>query len=295
MQIHMRNVYDGRGEVKKAIQPWLSGHSQRLDLLPGLQLLKQHLHSKSDVSVCEEAPSSLYFSFVGTGPIHSANDAQSLQIAYHPRRLNGSFDLPKGYQQSTLQICIRPSLLATVLGETEAQLVQHLIKMVETLSNPRGIIELTLTKKSLQLLGSVVSHKGHTISLTGHLYALLFTLIEQLQQLNHLAQCDDCQRKVFHAQNLLEIPINGALNIKQLAQKVGLNSDTLAIGFAFVVGQSIEDYGTERRIKFAAAQLRQNPMAKPRILAESGFSEDEFEAAFIEHYGVSSQQYKHIH
>jgi transcriptional regulator GlxA family with amidase domain len=120
-------------------------------------------------------------------------------------------------------------------------------------------------------------------------------VIEQLQMLNHLSQCEDCQSKLFNAQNLIEVMEHEALNIANIAQHVGLNTEALAIGFHLIVGQSIESYWTCSRIKFAADRLRQDPTAKTHIVAQSGFSDDQFEAAFIQHFGVSSHQYGQIH
>ena len=295
MQLNMRDVYDNSGRIKKEVAPWLSGHKQLLALLPNLQLLNQHLSSDTDVSLYEEAQSGLYFSFLGTGPIQTAKDINSVQISYQPKNIDGHFLMSKGDEHSLLQARISPEHLAAVLGETEDQIIQHFMAMREKLGNENAIIQLPITERTLTLIEPILAHKGHSISLAGHLYSLIFTLIEQLQMLSHLSQCEGCQSKLFHAQNLIETPEHDALNIKHLAQQVGLNTEALAIGFNLIVGQSIESYCTRSRIKFAAAQLRQDPTAKSHIVAQSGFSEDQFEAAFIQHFGVSSHQYGQIH
>lgn len=295
MQLDMRDVYDNAGNIKEEFTPWLSGHKKQLALLPSLHLLNQQLNSNTDVSIHEEAQSGIYFSFLGTGQIKTAKDINSVQISYHPQNVGGHILMAKGDKHSLIQTRISPSHLAAVLGETEDLIIQHFVGMRDKLGNENAVIQLPITERTISTMEPILAHKGHSISLAGHLYSLIFTLLEQLQMLSHLSQCEDCQRKLFHAQNLIETPEHDALNIKNLAQQVGLNTEALAIGFNLIVGQSIENYCTQSRIKYAAAQLRKNPTAKSHILAQSGFSEDQFEAAFFQHYGVSSHHYEQIH
>lgn len=295
MQLDMRDVYDNAGNIKEELAPWLSGHKKQLALLPSLHLLNQQLNSNTDVSIHEEAQSGIYFSFLGADQIKTAKDINSVQISYHPQNISGHILMAKGDKHSLIQTRISPSHLAAVLGETEDQIIQHFVGMRDKLGNENAVIQLPITERTLTAIAPILAHKGHSISLAGHLYSVIFTLIEQLQMLSHLSQCEECQSKLFHAQNLIETPQYDTLNIKHLAQQVGLNTEALAIGFNLIVGQSIESYCTQSRINFAAAQLRQNPTAKPHIVAQSGFTEDQFEAAFIQHFGVSSHQYGQIH
>ena len=295
MQICMHDMYDNTGKVKDEMTAHIAGHKCFLALLPNLQLLNQHLHSKTNVSIREEAKQGLYFSFLGTRAINTVHDIESVEITYQPKNIHGYFSMKAGEERSLLQVRISPEHLANVLGETEDQIIQHFRLMGDKLNNDNGVIQLPFTEKAASISKSVLSHKGHSISLAGHIYALIFTVIEQLQMLNHLSQCKDCQSKVFNAQNLIEAMEHEALNISNIAQDVGLNTEALAIGFYLIVGQSIESYWTRSRIKFAAAKLRQDPTAKTHIIAQSGFSDDQFEAAFIQHFGVSSHQYGQIH
>ncbi|AEF54242.1 helix-turn-helix transcriptional regulator [Marinomonas posidonica] len=295
MQIHMQDIYDNQGQVKEPVADVLSGHKHRLALLPNLTLLNHHIHAQQTVTLQEEAPAGLYFSFLGTHAIHSVENIQSVQIHYQASPLSGHFEMEKGQQQSLLQIRISPSLLASVLGETEDQIIQHFSAMQKTLSDNGSTIGLPMTHKTRQILEPVLSHTSHSISLAGHIYSVIFTLIEQLQMLSHLSRCEDCQSKLFHAQNLIETPEHDSISIKKLAHLTGLNTEALTIGFYLIVGQSIESYCTQSKIKYAAARLRQDPTAKSHIVAESGFSEDQFEAAFIKHFGVSSHHYGQIH
>lgn len=295
MQICMHDVYDNTGKVKDDMTAHFVGHRCSLTLLPNLQLLNQHLHSKTDISIHEEADKGLYFSFLGTGAINKTQDIESIQIAYQPKNISGYFSMAAGEERSLLQVRISPEHLASVLGETEEQIIQHFRLMGEKLNDDSGVIQLPFTERAAEISKPVLSHKGHSISLAGHIYALIFTVIEQLQMLSHLSQCEDCQSKLFNAQNLIEIMEHEALNIGNIAQRVSLNAEALAIGFHHIVGQSIESYWTRSRIKFAADRLRQDPTAKTHIVAQSGFSDDQFEAAFIQHFGVSSHQYGQIH
>lgn len=295
MQIDICDVYNNAGGITEEAAPWLSGHKQLLTLLPNLQLLNQHLSGNTDILIHEEAQPGLYFSFLGTRPIKTIKNIDTIQISYQPKNISGHFFIEKGNEHSLLQARISSAHLAAVLGETEDQIIQHFSAMQDNLRNENAVISLPITERITNTIQPILAHEGHSISLAGHLYSLIFTLIEQLQMLNHLSQCEDCQRKLFHAQNLVETPEHDVLDIKHLAQKVGLNTDALAIGFNLIAGQSIESYCTRNRIKFAAAQLRQDPASKHHIVAQSGFSEDQFEAAFIKHFGVSSHQYEKIH
>ncbi|MGO2353363.1 MAG: helix-turn-helix domain-containing protein [Marinomonas foliarum] len=295
MQLNMQDIYDNSGSISKQATPWLSGHKQRLTLLPNLHLLNQHLSSNADVSIHEEAPAGLYFSFLGTGPIKTVEDIQSVQINYQARAISGDILIKKGEEFSLLQAHISPSLLASVLGETEDQVIQHFVSMRNKLGNEKSVIQLPVTDNTRPALTNILNHKSHSISLAGHLYSLIFTLIEQLQMLSHLSQCEGCQSKLFSAQNLLETPDLNKLDLQNLAHTVGLNTEALAIGFKYLTGKSIESYFTLNRIESAALKLRENPAEKSHIVAQSGFSEAQFEAAFIKYFGVYSHQYGQIH
>lgn len=295
MQLNMHDLYDSKGKVKEEMATSLTGHKYLSALLPNLQLLNQHLHSNTDILIQEEAQAGLYFSFLGTGPINGIQDIQSVQVSYQPRNLHGNLAMKKNDQLSLLQIRITPAHLASILGETEDQVIQHFSSMKEKLGNESGVIQLPLTEKMSNICQPIFAHNGHSISLAGQVYAVIFNIIEQLQMLSHLSECESCQRKLFQAQNLIEALEHEALDLKLLAQRVGLNTEALMLGFYLIVGQSLESYWESSRIKFAAAKLRQNPTEKGNIVAQSGFSEAQFEAAFIQHFGVSSHQYGQIH
>jgi AraC-like DNA-binding protein len=295
MQLNMHDLYDNTGKVKNEMASCLTGHKRLSVLLPNLQLLNQHLHSNADIHIHEEAQAGLYFSFLGTGPINTIDDIASVQVSYQPQKVHGVLTMSKDDQVSLLQIRISTAHLASALGETEEQVIQYFSSMKEKLGNENAIIQLPFTKKMAITSAPILSHSGHSISLAGHVYAVIFNLIEQLQMLKHLSECESCQRKLFQAQNLIEALEHEALNLKHLAQQVELNPEALALGFYLIVGQSLEKYWTGSRIQFAAAKLRQNPTEKGNIVAQSGFSEAQFEAAFIQHFGVSSHQYGQIH
>ena len=295
MQLNMHDVYNQDGQVKAEMANCIIGHKHFFALLPNLQLLNQHLHSKTEISIQEDAQAGIYFSFLGSNAIRTAQDIESVQVSYQARDISGSLDMKEGEQRSLLQVRITPSHLAAVLGETEDHIIQHFSSLKDALGNDYGVVSLPMTQKLEQLCEFVLSDHNHSIGMAGHLYALILTFIEQLQMLSHLSQCEDCQSKLFNAQNLIEASQHDAINLDHLAQHVGLNRDALTIGFYHIVGQPIEIYWTRTRIKFAAAKLRQNPTEKGNIVAQSGFSEDQFEAAFIQHIGVSSHQYGQVH
>ncbi|GAB3477833.1 helix-turn-helix transcriptional regulator [Marinomonas epiphytica] len=295
MHLNMHEVYNKDGKVHDALAPFITGHKRRVSLLPKLHLVDQHLNCEKDITFTETAAAGLYFSFLGEGPIQDVDDIQSVQISYQAKNVSGEVSMPAQTQRSLMQIQITTDQLANILGETEDQIVQHFSAMQTKLGFESQVIRLPLTDKTSQACAPIFSHTGHSISLAGHLYNVIFSLIEQLQMLNHLSGCADCQSKVFQAQNLLEAPLQGYPELKHLAQKVGLNQEALAIGFYFLAGQDIESYYLKNKLQFAATQLRKNPGYKQHILEQSGFSEDQFEAEFRQHFGVSTQQYAQIH
>ncbi len=295
MHFNMHDIYDKQGQVNSSIRHCLAGHKKHVALLPNLELIDQHIHSKTVISFNESARKGLYFTLAGKQAIRSVNDVTSVQICYQPRDISGDFVMAENEQRSLLQVHISCEHLAGVLGETEEQIIQHFVAMGEKLAPESGVINLAFTHKTAKVCQDILDHSGHSISLAGHLYTLIFSLIEQLQMASHLAECPDCQGKLFQAQNLLEVPNQDAFNLAQLAKRVGLNKEALAIGFYQQVGQPIEQYCLNSRIKLAAALLREDPTAKDHVLAQSGFSEAQFEAAFVQQFGVTSQQYKQIH
>lgn len=295
MRVNMHDVYKTDGKVKEDLTPWLSGHKHHTSLLPNLEWLHQAIECHQAITLHETAQAGLYFSLLARNEIRSVDDIHGIQIAYQPQNVSGDVFLEQGQHTSLMQARISPALLASVLGETEDHIIQHFSAMKTKLSNDKGVILLPITPRTSALIKPILTHTGHSISLAGHLYSLIFSVIEQLQILSHLSQCEDCQSKLFQAQNLLETPDYTSLNLTRLAKQVGLNSEALAIGFHLITGQTVESYCLPSRIQSAAAQIRQNPASKQQIVNESGFSDAQFEAAFIEHFGVYSHQYGQIH
>jgi hypothetical protein len=148
----MHDVYDNTGKVKEEMTAHFAGHKCFLALLPNLQLLNQYLHSKTDVSVHEEAKQGLYFSFLGTGEIKTVQDIQSVEITYQPKNISGHFSMIPGEKRSLLQVRISPEHLASVLGETEEQIIQHFRLMGEKLNNDNGLYSYPLQKKQQTLV-----------------------------------------------------------------------------------------------------------------------------------------------
>ncbi len=295
MQFGMNDVYDINGMIKEEAASSLAGHRQQRHLLPNLRWLNQHLSAKTDVTLREEAERGLYFSLLSEKVIRSANDVETIQICYQPKNIQGEVFITKGQEYALLQAHISADHLAAVLAETENQIIQHFTTMRDQLGNNNGVISLCVTEKTRAIIDALLSHEGQSISLAGHVYSLIFTLIEQLQIQSHLTRCENCQSKIFKAQNFLEMPDYDVLNIPQLARLVGLNTTALLVGFQLFVGQSIDSYYRLGRIKCAAALLREDPSAKSYIVAQSGFSEAQFEAAFIKQFGISSHHYAQIH
>lgn len=295
MHLNMHEVYNSAGNVHEALAPFINGHKRHVSLLPKLHLVDQHLDCEKDITFTESAAAGLYFSFTGEGPIQGIEDIQAVQINYQARPISGEVHMQAHSQRSLMQIQIAADQLASVLGETEDQVIQHFLTMQKKLGLDGQVIRLPFTPKTADACEPIFSHTGHSISLAGHLYNVIFSLIEQLQMLNHLSSCEGCQSKVFKAQNLLERPHKAYPKLSQLAQQVGLNPEALSIGFYYLVGQDIDGYYLKNKLQFAASQLRQDPNSKQDILAQNGFSEDQFEAEFQQHFGVSTQQYAQIH
>ncbi|MBJ7554249.1 AraC family transcriptional regulator [Marinomonas spartinae] len=295
MQIDLHHAYNHQGDIQERYASVISGYKRHIALMPNLELIEQHITCQQDCILSEQAERGLYFTIISDDPIKTTNDIHSISVSYLPKNWSGDFYLTQGDKKSLIQIHILPEQLAHALGETEDQTLLYFSCLFHTLEAQENTLNLPVTDTIKTLWQTILAHTGQNLSLTGHVYACIFTFIEQLKMLKHIAQCNDCQSKIFHAQNLLEVPKNLSLKPQLLAHQVGLNEEALTLGFHYLVGQSISSYSEQRRIQYAAEQLRKNPNAKTSIVAGSGFSESQFEAMFIQHFGISSQHYGQIH
>ncbi|MCZ2721776.1 AraC family transcriptional regulator [Marinomonas sp. 15G1-11] len=295
MQLNMQDTYDEYGDVKDTLSEWVQGHKKHVPLLSGLQFSNLHLRTRKDIVFTETATQGLYFSFIGSKAINNVSDIDAVQIHYQSEDVTGQFSMKALEERSLLQVLISTDYLALILGQTEAQVIQHFTSMEQVLSNDNNCIQLPFTQSMADLCKPILKHTGLSISLAGHIYSCIFTLIEQMQMLKHLSECQGCQSKLFKAQNLLEKSNEGIFEPDELALSVGLNIDALSIGFMHLVGESIETYHQRSRIALAAAKLRQDPSSKHTVIKQSGFSEEQFETVFSQHFGVSSNQYRQIH
>lgn len=295
LNVNLHDAYDIQGEISQDFTGVMSGYKHNTSLLPNLQLIDQHISSHTDVLCTEQAHQGFYFSLIGSSPIINTNNIDEIQVSYHERDLVGDFMMAENENKSLFQIHIAPEQLALLFNETEEQVIQYFAMLFDAINSGSNCISLPITEKSKAVCQLLLANQGQTLSLIGHVYACIFTLVEQLKMLGHIAKCEDCQSKIFQAQNLLEVHHQIATKIDHLAHRVGLNKEALTLGFQHLVGQSIEHYCMRSRIHYAAAMLRKDPKSKPSVMAESGFSESQFESAFIQHFGISSHQYGQIH
>lgn len=293
--IYLHEAYDEHGDVNMDLADIISGHKRHTNLLPNLQLIDQQLCSHSDILCIEQARRGLYFSLLGSSQILTVNDIEAIQISYQEQDVIGDFIMAKDDATSLFQIHITAEQVATLFNETEEQVVQYFLDVFESINKGQKSLTLPITEKNKAVCHSMLTNQEQTLSLIGHVYSCIFTLVEQIKTLNHLIKCEDCQSKIFQAQNWLEVPNQPPIKIEQLAHHVGLNKDALTLGFQHLVGQSVGHYYMRSRINYAAAMLRKNPKSKPSVIAGSGFTESQFEAVFIQHFGISSHQYGQIH
>ncbi|GAA0833046.1 hypothetical protein GCM10009112_20850 [Marinomonas arenicola] len=293
--VNLHEAYDSQGDTISHLSDIIGGHKRHISLLPNLKVIDQHLSCHSDTLFTEQAQQGLYFSLVGTKPIIDSDDIDSIQISYQAQDIVGDFAMAEGEEKSLFQIHVTTELLASLFNETEEQVIQYFSNLFASINQDGPLISLPVTEKNRAVCRLMLAYQRQTLSLIGHVYSCIFTFVDQLKMLNHLSRCEDCQQKVFQAQNLLESPDHGKLEIDQLAHRVGLNSEALTLGFQHLVGQSVERYGMHSRMQYAAAMLRQDPHSKSSVVAKSGFTESQFEAAFVQHFGVSSHQYGQIH
>lgn len=293
--VDLHAAYDEQGLVAPHLTNVLAGHNLCAPLLPGLYVTDQHIRALEQLSLNEHAADGFYFSLLGSKPIQSIADVEKIQVSFLENAALGHFTLNKNEQHALFQIHISTNQLAALFHESEEKITQYFSKLFHSLGQSRSVLTLPMTDKNKAVGKQVLENKTQKLSLTGHIYAYIFTLVEQIKMLNHLNQCDCCQSKVFQAQNLLEVPENNATNQQSLAHQVGLNDEALLLGFYHLVGQSLDDYSIQVRMQHAANILRTQPNAKHALIAHSGLTELQFEAAFIQCFGVSSQQYGQIH
>ncbi|REG84221.1 AraC family transcriptional regulator [Marinomonas pollencensis] len=295
LHINLHDAYDAQGDISSHFAASINGHKRHISLLPNLQIIDQHLSCHSETRLTEQAQQGFYFSLIGSQPIDSIEQVESIQVSYQTQDIVGDFVMASGEQRSLFQIHVGTEQLAVLFNETEEQVSHYFSNLFTSLSQGSQTISLPVTEKNRAICQLMLTYQTQTLSLIGHVYSCICTFVEQLKMLNHLARCEGCQQKVFQAQNLLETPDHAGLKTDILAHRVGLNSEALTLGFQHLVGQSIADYGMRSRMQYAAAMLRQNPHSKSSVVAKSGFTESQFEAIFIQHFGVSSHQYGQIH
>lgn len=296
MKLSMAEVYDDKGQVSPLVSSVVSGYKQNIEIMNGLSITFQEVSCKTDIEFSEFAPAAFYISLLSNKRVNTSEDFDSLQTTLLENDMSGSFVIKAGETKTLLQLQIHPQILAQALDESTTALVAYLKKLIGKLSLHRSTLTMPVTRNTISLsapLLNVVPEKR--LSLVGQVYAFAFLVLEQMQILSHMLSCTDCQSKLFNVQNLLEADFGVTKELAEFAYQAGLSVEALELGFYHLVGQTVTQYRDQARLKRAAAMLRTDSYSRSDIIATTGFSEDQLEVLFIQHFGVPIAQYGQIH
>ena len=296
MNVNMADIYDDKGRVSSLFAESISGHKHSFHLTNGLMLIHQEICCSTDVTFVEAAYSGIYFSLQSNQKIQSASDFTSLKMTYLEKDISGNFIIKAGETRSLLQLHFDPLLLSQLLNEPCEVVEQHLTMLISKLATNKQTIEMPITQQLVQATKPLVKASlDKRLSLSGQAYAFAFLVLEQMQMQSHMLSCSDCQSKLFSVQNLLEADFGVTKELTEFAYQAGLSVEALELGFYHLVGQTIDSYRDQARLKRVAAMIRADKYSRSDIVKVTGFSEDQLETMFIRHFGVPIAQYGQVH
>lgn len=299
MLLEVDNLYDDDGSIRREMRHLVSGHRYHRILTHGLTFLSHQITAHRDFAIKESADEGFYISLVASQPVTSVEDFDAIRLAYSEISLSGEISIKQGETRQILQICVSPDQLAAALSESKETVVEHLRHLINQLGE-RKILTLPLTQRVKNLAGDLLPAAGNVrlLSLLGQCYSLTLLIVEQCQTLHHFQKCADCQSKLFKAQNLVEAA-QKPFSSEHLAQRVGLNTEALELGFHQLTGQPLKIYQETTHVMQAAALIRKHQGQQHTLVADYlerwGYSTDQFNALFLRHFGVPTTQYGQVH
>ena len=295
MIINLEDVYDQQGNVNEFVADLISGSKQVRTLMNGLSITFQSLAAKANLVLSEVAKPGIYISLLSPEKIADVSNLSSWQLSLLESNKMGTFEIAKGETKTLVQVHISRDQLAKALDE-DSESVSTILKQSIHKVGQNNIIRLPISTEMQALTAPILQAQNKTsLSLLSQVYSLVFSTLEHIQMLNHLVQCQDCQNRLFQAQNIVEAEATNTLDEATLAESVGLNLTALELGIYHISGISIQAYIDQIRAKLAAALVRQNTLSRSEMAARTGVAEDQFDALFLRHFGVPSVYYAQVH
>ncbi len=289
MRISADTLYETNGQIADHWSKFVSGSRHiKAAATASIQLIQQSTYVKQAITIEENLAPGLYLTFTHDEETYTAHNIVSAQVTpvYEAATVDWSVTQKQTFHWS--QIYLTWELLAQVTGE-QLENVMHFFKQRVAMETG-GAFNLTVSSDLVEDLSAVFSQQGSNLAFTGKLYSTLFQVIEHIQVTNHLSQCENCQKKLFSGQNLLEA--NFKLTAKTLARNVGLTRTALEIGFPIITGMTLTEYQIEAAIRKAMSKQSSDTsldLAK-LITAETGLAQADVEKACVKRFGVMSHQ-----
>lgn len=289
MHIPADKLFDTNGQIAHQWSQLVSG--KRVEKVPAaaqIKLSQQTTYVKQAITIEENLAAGLYITFTHDSENLIAENVTNIQITpvYQDATVDWSVNDARAFHWS--QIYLTWELIAQITGES-SQNAKHFFQQ-RVATETGGSITLAVTTDLIQDLKAVLEHQGRNLAFTGKLYSILFQTIEHIQVSNHLANCENCQKKLFSSQNLLET--NFKLTTKSLAKSVGLTCTAIELGFPIITGMTLTEYQIETAVRKAMAKQTSCTtvdLAK-LITAETGLAQADVEKACVKRFGVMSHQ-----
>ena len=289
MYIPADKLFDTNGQIAHQWSQLVAGkRTEKTPAAAPIKLSQQSTFVKQAITIEENVASGLYITFTHDSENLIAENVTNIQITpvYQDATVDWSVNEARAFHWS--QVYLTWALLAQITGESEHN-AKHFFQQ-RVASETGGSITLVATMDLVRDLKALLNQNGKSLAFTGKLYSVLFQTIEHIQISNHLQNCENCQKKLFSSQNLLET--NFKLTTPSLAKSVGLSCTAIELGFPIITGMTLTEYQIETAVRKAMAKQTSSTtldLAK-LITAETGLAQADVEKACVKRFGVMSHQ-----
>lgn len=286
MIVQASHLFEADGTTKQSYAYCLSGRQQVQKPLLGLHLIQQQLHVFEPVTIQERVSAGVYITFNTGGASRKAQGASAAQIIAVYEDTQVDWEVAHEAQFNWLQLYISWHQLAAITGENEQQVKAFFKRYVSNITGTP--LTLSLTTVLNHEFSLLTQREGKQLALVGKLYNVILLTLEHLQIQHHIHQCDDCQKKLYNSQNIIEA--EQFSSSEALAKQVGLTQTALELGFSVITGMSIAEYQIEVAFRKVLAQPQLGQSLATRLTTETGWTQQDIEKACLKRFGVMSHQ-----
>ena len=286
MILQAKDLFEETGCVNAIYASYLAGQQKLLKPLQDLHFIQQQLHDLQPVVIQEQVKAGVYITFDTATIHHKLQEASPVQVLPVYEDALVDWEVTRKTCFSWTQIYIGWDQLAAITGEK----VEHVQNFFQRhVSNKTGApLNLTLTQALANDFNQLIHRQGKQLVLVGKLYDVVLQTVEHIQIQHHISQCDDCQKKLFTAQNQIEA--NHYLSSEEMAKSIGLTQTALEIGFTAITGMTVGEYQIEVAFRKAMAQPHSGLSLANRLTADTGWTKQDIEKACLKRFGVMSHQ-----